>query len=223
MRHSKLALIRSVGSQWVAVIYGAAVMFFLLVFLARKLGPSSLAVFLYIQAIASLFAILQDGGFQALLFREKVAPSEKIGLNANTLVSGYLSYVTLITLLGVAVVFLTPTDFKTGFLLAFIYFALRCITNMVSSLLKGQGSFTREALWRFQLYTFLVLPVLILIWLTPPSPEKVFLGFIVGQLLLLTTKNGRQFFSRPKLTLIPWRIWKTCLAFIVISGGRLWC
>lgn len=221
MHHSRLALIRTIGSQWGAVLYGAAVMFFLLVLLARKLGPSSLAIFLYIQAIAAIFAILQDGGFQALLFREKVAPSEKTGITANTLVSGYLSYVTLITLIGSTVVLLSPTAFKTGFILAFIYLAFRCITNIVSALLKGQGFFTREALWRFQLYTFLVLPVLVLIWLTPPSPEKVFLGFIIGQLLLLSTKNGREFISRPKLTLLPWRIWKTCLAFIVINGATI--
>ncbi|PKN05876.1 MAG: polysaccharide biosynthesis protein, partial [Deltaproteobacteria bacterium HGW-Deltaproteobacteria-7] len=181
----------------------------------------SLAIFLYIQAIASIFAIIQDGGFQAILFREKVAPSEKTGLTAVTLVSGYFSYVTLVTLLGLTVVLLSPATFKTGFILAFIYLALRSITNMVSALLKGQGSFTREALWRFQVYTFLALPVLILIWFTPPSPEKVFMAFIIGLLLLLTTKNGREFISRPKLTLIPWRIWKTCLAFIVISGATM--
>lgn len=221
MPRSRLALIRIVGSQWVAVTYGAAVMFFLMVFLARKLGPSSLAIFLYIQAIASIFSMIQDGGFQAILFREKVAPSEKIGINANTLASGYLSYVTLITLIGSAVVLLSPTAFKTGFILAFIYLALRCITNMVSALLKGQGSFTREAFWRFQLFTFLALPVLILIGFTPPSPEKVFMAFIIGLLLLMTTKNGREFISRPKPTLIPWRIWKTCLAFIVISGATM--
>jgi O-antigen/teichoic acid export membrane protein len=92
---------------------------------------------------------------------------------------------------------------------------------MVSALLKGQGSFTREALWRFQIYTFLALPVFILIGFTPPSPEKVFMAFIIGMLLLMTTKNGREFISRPKLTLIPWRIWKTCLAFIVISGATM--
>jgi O-antigen/teichoic acid export membrane protein len=221
MHHSRLALIRIIGSQWVALTYGAAMMFFLLVFLARTLGPSSLAIFLYIQAIASLFAVLQDGGFQALLFREKVAPSEKIGLTANTLFSGYFSYITLVTLLGAAVVLLSTTAFKTGFILAFIYFAFRCLTNMVSSLLKGQGFFTKEALWRFHIYTFLALPVFILIWFTAPSPEKVFLGFIIGQLLLLTTKNGRKFITWPRLTLPPWQIWKTCLAFIVINGATM--
>ncbi|MBN1470624.1 MAG: polysaccharide biosynthesis C-terminal domain-containing protein [Syntrophaceae bacterium] len=221
MHHSKLALIRIISSQWLAVTYAAAVKFFLLVFLARELGPSSLAIFLYIQAIASLFAILQEGGFPALVFREKVASSKEIGLTINDLVSGYFSYIILVTLTGSAIVLLAPTAFKTGFLLAFIYFAFRGITNIVSSLLKGQGSFTREAIWRFQINTFLALPVLILIWFTPPLPEKVFLGFIIGQLFLLTTQNGRKFISRPKLAFPHWRIWKTCFSFMIISGATM--
>jgi O-antigen/teichoic acid export membrane protein len=221
MHHSRLSLIRIISSQWLSVIYGAAAMFFFLIFLARKLGPSSLAVYLYIQAIASLFAILQDGGFQTLLFREKVASSGETGINAGNIASGYFSYVALVTLLGSAVVLLSPTAFKTGFILAFIYLACRCLANMVSSLLKGQGLFTREALWRFQVYTFLILPALALIVFTPPSPEKVFFGFIIGQIFLLMTKTGREFISRPKLTLPPWRIWKSCLAFTIISGATI--
>ena len=91
MHDSKLALLRIIGSQWASAVYGAATMFLLVVFLARMLGPSSLAIFLYIQAIASLFAIIQDGGFQTLLFREKVSPSKEIGLTPHALVSGYFS------------------------------------------------------------------------------------------------------------------------------------
>jgi O-antigen/teichoic acid export membrane protein len=219
MHHPRLTLVRSIGSQWVSVTYGAAVTFFLLLFLARRLGPSSLAVFLYIQTIAALFAILQDGGFQVLLFREKVAPSGKLGFTAEALVSGYFGYVTLVTLLGSAAVLLSPATFKIGFLLAFAYFALRCLTNLVSSLLKGQGSFEREALWRIQVNTLLALPVIFLVGFTPPTPEKVFLAFIAGQVLLFATKNGRGILSWPKLTFPPWRVWKTCLAFIIINGA----
>jgi len=221
MHRSRPALIRTIGSQWGAVLYGGAVMFFLMAFLARKLGPSSLAIFLYIQAIGAIFAIFQDGGFQALIFREKVAPSEQTAVNTDVLVAGYFSYVALATLLGAAGVLLAPTAFKTGFILAFIYYALRCVTNIISALLKGQGAFTREALWRFQIFTFLAVPVLILVCLTPPTPEKVFLAFSAGMLLLLATKNGREFISRPKLTFLPWRVWKTCISFVVIGGASM--
>ncbi len=210
-----------IGSQWLSVAYGAAVMFLFMVFLARHLGPSSWAIFLYIQAIASLFAILQDGGFQVILFREKVAPSESSGPTADSLAAGYFSYVALVTLLGSAVILLSSTAYKTAFILAFIYLAGRCVTNMVSSLLKGEGFFTKEALWRFQAYTFLVLPAFFLIWFTPPSPEKVFVGFIIGQILLMTTGIGRKYIVRPKLTLPPWHMWKPCVAIMLISSATV--
>jgi O-antigen/teichoic acid export membrane protein len=211
--------IRSVGSQWASVIYGSGITFLVFVFLARKLGPSSLAVFLYIQTIGTFFSILQDGGFQALLFREKVAATAEIGLTTDELVSGYFSYLFLATLAGVAVVLVFPFSFKTGFLLALCYFGLRCITSLVSSLLKGQGQFEKEALWRFQLNTLRAVPVFVLIGLVAPTPENVFLGLIIGQLLIFTTRTGRNSLARPKLKFPPWRIWKTCLCFIIISGA----
>ena len=114
MQGSVLALVRIIASQWLAVVYGAGVMFFLLAFLARKLGPSSLAVFLYVQAIASIFAIFQDGGFQTLVFREKIAGSQEAGLSAGDLVSGYFSYLMLVTLLGSVVVMLSGSAFKAA-------------------------------------------------------------------------------------------------------------
>lgn len=221
MHRSLLVFIRLIASQWLAVIYGAGVMFFLLAFLARRLGPSSLAIFLYVQAIASIFAIFQDGGFQTLIFREKVARSDNPELSVYALVSGYFSYVALVTLAGSAAVLVSGTAYKSAFLLAFVYLALRCFTNMVSSLLKGRGSFTREAVWRIQVSTFIAVPVVLLIILTPPSPEKVFLGFIIGQLLLMVTKIGREFLFRPKRTFPSWRIWKTCFPFIVINGATM--
>ncbi|HOP35414.1 MAG TPA: hypothetical protein PL090_03760, partial [Syntrophales bacterium] len=173
MDNSKPDIIRSIGSQWVSVVYGAAVTFLLLLFLARRLGPSTFALYLYIQTIASLFAIIQDGGFQVLLFRENVTPSPGIGLSPEDLASRYFGYVTLVTLLGMAAVLVSPAALKGGLLLAFLYTALRCITSIVSSILKGHGAFQAEAFWRIQLNTLLALPVLLLVGFTEPTPEKV--------------------------------------------------
>lgn len=211
--------VRPALAQWASVTWGAGATFILLLFLARRLGPSSLAIFLYVQAIASLFAIVQDGGFQVLLFREQIDPSREIGLSPGDLMSGYFGYLALATLFGAAAVLLSPAAGKGVFLLAILYFAFRCVTNLVSSVLKGRGAFETEALWRIQLNTLLVLPVFLIIGLTTPSPEKVFLGLVAGQALLLLTKNGREILSRPKLSLPPWRLWKTCLSFVVIGGA----
>ena len=211
--------VRSIGSQWISVAYGAAVKFFLLLFLARRLGPSSLAVYLYIHTIASFFSILQDGGYQVLVFREKVASSREIGIPVDALISGYFGYLSLVTILGMAAVLVSPEICKTGFLLAFLYCAFRCVTNLVSSVLKGQGAFEAEAFWRLQVITLLALPVLVVVGLTEPTPEKVFLSLVAGQILLFTTKNGRAILTRPKLSLPSWRHWKTCLAFVIINAA----
>lgn len=221
MLSPRSGLIRIIGSQWAAAAYGSAIMFLMMIFLARRLGPSSLAIFLYVQAIASLLAIIQDGGFQTLLFREKISSSDAMGVSLNDLSSGYFSYVILVTVLASTIALLSPVVFKSALLLAIIYFAFRCITNMVSSLLKGQGSFIKEALWRFQINTLIVVSVVLIIGITTPTPEKVFLGFIIGQLILFSTKQNRELITRPKWTLPPWRIWKTCLSFIIISGATM--
>ena len=210
---------RAIGSQWISVFYGAAVSALILVFLARRLGPSPLAAYLYIHSIVSLFAIVQDGGFQILIFREKVSPSRGIGLSADALISGYFGYVFLVTVLGTAAVLAFPVIYKKGFILALAYFAFRCITNLVSSVLKGRNDFETEALWRLELNTFLALSVFTLVGLTSPAPEKVFLGLLAGQLLLLATKTGRAVLTRPRLLLPPWHLWKTCLALVMINGA----
>lgn len=219
MNDSRSAVFRSLGSQWVSVAYGATVSFFLFVVFARRLGPSSLAVFVYIQTIASLFAILQDGGFQILLFRERTDPSREIDFPFEKLVSGSLTYVITITLFGSIVVLCLPTAYTWCILPAFAYCALRCITNFISSILKGQGAFEPEALWRMQIQTFLALPALMIIGFTAPMPEKIFLGFIAGQLLLLGTRKGRTFLPRSRPVFPPWGVWKTCLAFVSIGAA----
>jgi len=215
----KSDLIKTIGSQWFAAAYGATASVLLMFFLARQLGPSSLAVYLYLYVIASLFAIIQDGGYQVLIFREKASPTQAIGLLPGELLSGYYGFLIPVTILGMIFVVISPIPYKAGFVLALLYFAFRCVTNLVSSVLKGQGDFTREAVWRIQVQTFLSVSVLVMVGLTTPTPEKVFWGLLIGQIFLFTTKTGRSNLTRPKLVLPPWRLWKTCLAFIIINAA----
>ncbi|HXK60949.1 MAG TPA: hypothetical protein PLP42_13755 [Acidobacteriota bacterium] len=120
---------KAIGSQWISVSWGALVTVVLLAFLARKLGPEYLAIYLYIQAIASLWAMFQDGGFQVLVFREEVAPSLQTGFSGGFLVRGCFGYVLLSSLLGVAIVQVSPLDHKVGFSLAVICSGLKCAST----------------------------------------------------------------------------------------------
>jgi O-antigen/teichoic acid export membrane protein len=215
----KNGIAKKVGVQWLAVAYGAGVSLGLLLFLTRRLGPSGLAIYLYVSAIASLFAILQDGGFQVLVIREKASPTRELGMLPEALISGYFGYVFTATVLGIAIVLACPITYKAVFVLALLYFGLRCLTNIVSSVLKGQGDFVSEAYWKMMVHTCLAVPVFLLVGLSTATPAKVFGGLIVGQLFLLACPTARLNLVRPKWLLPPWRIWKTCLAFVIINAA----
>ena len=210
---------RAIASQWIAVSYGAAVTVFLLFFLARKLGSEYLAIYLYLQTIASLYSILQDGGFQALVFREEVASSRDVGLSLEALISGYYGHILLCSVFGIGIVLFLPLEHRTGFLLAIVFYGLKCIINLISSVLKGKGLFEKEALWRIKSSTLQVFSVVLIVGFTKPTPEKVFLSLIIGQLLLLLTRQARTVVAWPRLSFLPWRVWKTSMAFTVVIGA----
>jgi len=210
---------KTIGSQWISVSWGALVTVLLLLFLARKLGPQYLAIYLYLQAIASLYAMLQDGGFQVLVFREEIAPSRQTGFSASVLVRGYFGYVLLSTLLGIGIVQASPLDYKAGLSLAIICSGFKCVLNLVSSILKGRGNFEKEAFWKVRVTTVQALSVILVAEFAKPTPQKVFLSLIIAQLLLLATRQARTVLPWPRLAFPPWRLWKTSLAFTIIAGA----
>jgi O-antigen/teichoic acid export membrane protein len=211
--------LKSVGGQIASVAYGGAVTLAVLVFVARKLGPASLGIYLYLHAAAALFAILQDGGFQTILFREEVSPSGELGLSTGRLLSSYFGYLSLVTTFGAGLILVLPIPHRGGYLLALGYFFLLCLTNQVSSILKGQGAFLRDARWRIRVHTANAIPVLAITFWTDASPETIFLGGIIGQLLVLATKTGRSTLAPMTWGLPSGAIRKSSFSFIVISAA----
>ncbi len=209
--------LKSVGGQIASVAYGGAVTFVVLVFVARKLGPASLGIYLYLHAAAALFAILQDGGFQIIVFREEVSPSGGPGLSTGRLLSGYFGYLSLVTALGAGLVLVLPIPHRGGYLLALGYFFLLCLTNQVSSILKGRGAFLRDARWRIGVQTANAIPVLVITFWTDATPETIFLGGIIGQLLALASKTGRSTLAPMTWGLPSAVLRKSSLSFILIS------
>ncbi len=211
--------LKSVGGQIASVAYGGAVTLALLVFVARELGPASLGIYLYLYAVAGLFAILQDGGFQTILFREEVSPSGEPGLSTGRLLSSYFGHLSLVTTLGAGIVLILPIPHRAGYLLALGFFFLRCLTNQVSSILKGQGAFLRDARWRICVHTANAIPILAIVLWTDATPETVFLGGIIGQLLTLATKTGRSMLAPMKWGLPSAALRRSSFSFIVISAA----
>ena len=211
--------LKSVGGQIASVAYGGAVTLVLLVFVARELGPASLGIYLYLYAAAALFAILQEGGFQTILFREEVSPSTALNESIGRLLSGYFGYLSLVTMLGAGIVLVLPIPHRAGYLLALGYFFLRCLTNLVSSILKGRGAFLRDARWRVLTHSATAIPILAIVFWTDATPETVFLGGIIGQLLILATKAGRSTLAPMKWDFPSRALRRSSFSLIVVSAA----
>ena len=141
-----MTLVKSFSIQWLASAYGAIVSILLTFLFARLLGPETFGNLSYLLTLGSLYAILQDGGFRTLIFRELTSPTfQQI---KDRLVSLSLGHNILVTISGILILLILPL--KDGFLLTLtiISFGLVTATTFFSSQLKGEGLFTAEAQWR---------------------------------------------------------------------------
>ena len=212
------ALAKALTSQWAATLYAAAVSVGLTFLLGRILGPAQFGQYSYILTVASIFAILQDGGFSTLIFRE----TAKAALTANTdrppLMSLALGHLGATTLLGLALVPLFPDADNLPLGAAVAYYALFTATALVSSSLKGHNNFAAEGLWRALSRTATALGVGIALLFPSPGPTAVFLGLLAGQAVACITPYGRALRVRPRLA--PSReVYAPCLAFLCISAA----
>ena len=182
-----MTLAKSFSTQWLASAYGAIVSTLLIFLFARLLGPEVFGNYNYLLTLASLYAIIQDGGFRTLIFRELTSPTfKKI---TDNLVPLSLGHNILVTITGILILSILPLKDPFLLMLAVFSFGLVTITTFFSSQLKGKGMFTIEAQWRIMTRTFGMLGVLVFIFIFSPSIEIILIGSIVGY--------GIAFFLRP--------------------------
>ncbi|MDD5596664.1 MAG: hypothetical protein PHV82_01885 [Victivallaceae bacterium] len=213
--------IRDIISQWVSLGYVAGVTIFLMVFIGRQLEPSAFAIFLYIQAVALIFSILQEAGFSTIFFREHVNLYKKTNIYFHDLLSGYIAYLMIITILAGVVIICCPISNRLSFLIAIIFYALRSCCNMFSSIMKGEGDFQRESLWKIQRISFIAASVITLLLLFPPRLETVFTGYLIGQALVLCTRTAARRWVFPKLIIPGREVLKSSIHLVVINVTTL--
>ena len=173
-----MTLAKSFGIQWLASAYGAIVSILLTFLFGRLLGPEVFGNYNYLLTLASLYAIIQDGGFQTLLIRELTSPTfQQIKVS---LVSLSLGHNILVTATGVLILRALPLNDRFLLILSIIAFGLVTTTTFFSSQLKGQGQFTEEAQWRVTTRTIGALSILFFIFFFAPTIELIFCGTIVG-------------------------------------------
>lgn len=178
-----MTLARSLSVQWLATVYVAAVSMLITFFLARTLGPEIFGRYSYIITLAALFAILQDGGFRTLLFREFTFSS--LPVKAEKLLPSALGHLLLVTGLGIVSIFLLPIQDQGYLVLAILAFGLGTAANFISSVLKGKGDFDREARWRVVVRSLTALGVMSFLFLLSFQLQWIFVGWITGFLVAI--------------------------------------
>ncbi|MCF8142839.1 MAG: oligosaccharide flippase family protein [Deltaproteobacteria bacterium] len=172
-------------SQWLATLYTAAVSLGLTFILGRVLGPDGFGSYSYILTIATLFFILQDGGFKTLLFREKTLPSEELKSYEDRLFSWALGHSAMTTVVGAFFVWVIPSQYRLGIVAAVICFGFQAVVNFISSELRAKGLFPRDAMWQAMVRTSGAAGILLGMFLVTPVPWIIFAGWSFGLLVCL--------------------------------------
>lgn len=167
-------------SQWAATVYSAGVSIALTFLLGRVLGPEVFGQYSYILTLASLFFILQAGGFKTLLFREKTLPSRAMKGYGEHLFSWALGNTVAITIAGILAVLVLPFQDGWGLIAALCYFGLLAVVDFISAILRGSGRFPREAKWQVLVRTSGAVGILVAVFWVRPEPWAVFLGWALG-------------------------------------------
>lgn len=208
---------KALAGQWSATLYAAVLSTLLAFALGRVLGPETFGEYTFVLTIASLFAIVQDGGFSTLIFRETARPSDHLALPA-PLLRLSLGHVCAITGIGVAAAFILPLEHKPALLLALAYYALFSAGNYLSAWFKGHGQFEREGKWRMATRTGTALAVGLTLLLPSPGVTTVFAGWLLGQMAALALPMAAPLRLRPSLALRP-SLYASCGAFLLISAA----
>lgn len=207
-------------SQWLATAYNAGVSIFLMFVLGRVLGPEAFGQYSYILTLASLFFILQDGGFKTLIFREKSLSSLGMKGCGDRLFSWALGNTLVVTFAGVFCVLVLPFQYGLGIVVAFLYFGLQAVANFISSVLRGDGMFPREARWQGMVRTFGATGILVALFFVRPEPWAVLGGWFLGLLICLffypitLGKPSFDGFSIPDIR-------QACLGFMTIDAATV--
>jgi O-antigen/teichoic acid export membrane protein len=212
------ALAKALTSQWAASLYAAAVSVGLTFLLGRVLGPAGFGEYSYILTLGSLFAILQDGGFSTLLFRETAKAGLSTAPGRPPLMALATGHLLAVTALGLCLVPLFPNGQRLSLGAAVLYYTLFCASSLVSAELKGRNNFAAEALWRAVVRTTTALAAGCALLVPGPGPLAVFLGLVAGQALALATPYARPLFARPRLALRR-DVYAPCAAFLCISAA----
>ena len=203
-----------------ATAYNAGVSILLMFFLGRVMGPTAFGQYSYILTLASLFFVLQNGGIRTLIFREKTLPSPALKEYGDRLLSWGLGHTVVITLAGILCVLILPFQYRFGIIAALLVFGSQSVATFVSSVLRGDGRFPREAKWQMMVRTSGAAGILVALFFHRPEPWVVFVGWSIGLLLCLGFSPVP--LTKPSLGIFKiLDIRRACLGFMAIDAATV--
>jgi O-antigen/teichoic acid export membrane protein len=186
--------------------------------LGRVLGPVGFGDYSYILTLASLFFILQDGGFKTLILREKTLPTPAFQEYGGNFFSLAFGRALMISGAGAVLVFILPVSHRAGISAAFICFFLQALANFISSELRAEGNFQQEACWQTVVRTAGAVGIILVLCLFCREPWMIFAGWAFGLLIALWVSPVR--IPRPAFRSFGSSgVWRACLAFMVIDAA----
>jgi O-antigen/teichoic acid export membrane protein len=204
--------------QWAATLGVAAVSTALTFALGRVLGPEGFGIFSYALALASLWAILQDGGFRCLLQRESASPSPSLADMAPRLPSLALGQAGLVTALGLGLVLALPLPDPGAVAAAVVCLGLAVTGGFVSAILRGGGKFRQDAAWQMQVRLITALALAAALAMGIRQPEWLLLIWAGGLALALGLPPAHPLRTMPRF-FMPRGILGPCMAFAAIEAA----
>jgi len=213
-----MKLYQALFSQWFAIGYIASISFLLTIVLARVLGPDKFGTYSYVLSFASIFAIIQNGGYRTIIYREGI--SDNIDKVCGNLFQYALGHVVLVTGVGLFVVILLDLELKTPLLIAIICFGLLTITSFFSAHLKAEGRFVLDSGWQLTVRSFTVVLILSVLFFLPLNVTYIFLGWILGLVIALSLPWFKFIWRRP-IFRSSIKSYRSCVAFLIIDAATV--
>ena len=214
MYRKSFKLFNSLVYQWLATLFVGAVSMLLVFFLARTLGASQFGQYNYILSIASLYLIIQDGGYRTLIFREFTQSTASLQADKQFLLP--IAEAHVIVTAVIALLLLLPFEQRFSLLAALFCFALVAIAGFISAKLKGENRFEQEAWWQIQQRSFTAIAIILVVLFVSPTVEAIFWAWFVGMLMVLMLPIARSVIQKP---LFRFNIIKGSLAFLTIDAA----
>ena len=210
--------VRNLATQSTAALVVGAATFGLQILMARQFGPETFSVYGIAMSVSGIAFIFQDGGFRALLYREATHPTPGLPPPYN-LLSRALGWNLLmsagLTLFAIGSAAMTGITTAAAVTLLILTNTGRIITLDISSLLRADGRFARDARWQVGNRVTVGL-LMLLALLVADELIVVLVAGAVAQAAMLVLPTVRERLRRPALQLGD-QVFRTCATLSAID------